>query len=351
MDGVDAALVQTDGVEIRSFGRSAYRAYSEPERSAIRSAMGRWPGEPDVAEAARIVDDAHLELMSGFPEAELMGFHGQTLAHDPTLGLRNGRGTHQAGDGARLAQVLNRPVAWDFRSADVAGGGQGAPLVPIFHHAVARYLGETAPVVFLNLGGVGNLSWVDPSLPDPVEPGACLAFDTGPANAPLDDLMRTRGLGDRDEDGRLAAEGAADADIIADFLTQPYFSAPPPKSLDRDSFSGALDVGALSDADAVATLTACAAEAVAAGLDLLPERPARILVGGGGRLNATLMEMTAAACACEVLPVEHAGLDGDMLEAQAFAYLAARVAAGLPLTMPGTTGVPTALRGGRLSQP
>lgn len=351
MDGVDAALVETDGVTIRAMGRAGYRAYSPEERATIRAALGRWPGEPGVAEAAQVVEGAHIALMQDFPEAGLCAFHGQTLAHDPDRGGYKGRGTHQAGDGARLAQALGRPVAWDFRSRDVAAGGQGAPLVPVFHHALARFIGADGPVVFLNLGGVGNLSWVDPRLPDPCAEGACLAFDTGPANAPIDDLMTARGLGARDEGGLLAAAGAADADIVADFLTQPYFAAPAPKSLDRDSFAGALDVGALSDADAAATLTAIAAEAVAAGLDLLPERPSRVLVGGGGRMNGTMMAMLRGACICDIAPVEEVGLNGDMLEAQAFAFLAARVAAGLPLTAPGITGVSAPQTGGRLSQP
>lgn len=351
MDGVDAAMVETDGIRIRGFGCTGYRAYDGDERATIRAALGCWPGEAGVAQAARAVEDAHLALMADFPEAALIAFHGQTLAHDPNIGTRNGRGTHQAGSGARLARALGRPVAWDFRSADVAAGGQGAPLVPVFHHALAKYIGAEAPTVFLNLGGVGNLSWVDPRLEDPCAPGACLAFDTGPANAPIDDLMVARGLGTRDDGGALAAQGAADADLVAAFLEHPYFAAAAPKSLDRDRFAGALDVSALSDADAAATLTAVVAETVAAGLDLLPERPARILVGGGGRLNRTMMEMLAAACACQADPVEDAGLDGDMLEAQAFAYLAARVAAGLPITAPGITGVPGPLCGGRVSQP
>ncbi|MFB2594212.1 anhydro-N-acetylmuramic acid kinase [Paracoccus sp. p4-l81] len=345
LDGVDVALIQTDGVAIGGFGRSAYRAFSGHERDILRAALGRWPGEAGVSGAARVVEDAHLALLADFPEAALIGFHGQTLAHDP-----GGRGTHQAGDGARLARALNRPVAWDFRSADVAAGGQGAPLVPFFHHALARHLGAGAPVVFLNLGGVGNLTWADPRIDDPAAPGACLAFDTGPANAPINDLMMARRGLDCDTGGALAAQGVADAVRVADFLTHPFFAAPAPKSLDRDSFAQALRVDDLVDADACATLTAAAAQVVAAGLDLLPERPERIHVCGGGRLNATLMAMLAAACACPVQPVEHMGLDGNLIEAQAFAYLAARVARGLPLTAPGTTGVARPLVGGRITR-
>lgn len=346
MDGVDVALVQTDGTVIQGFGRSAYRPYSTSERATIRAALGRWPGDAVVAEAARIVEDAHAEALATFPEAALIGFHGQTLAHDPAGGR-----THQAGDGARLARALDRPLVWDFRSTDVAAGGQGAPLVPFFHHALARWLGEAAPVVFLNLGGVGNVTWVDPRLTDPAAPGACLAFDTGPANAPINDLMQARLGQTQDTAGALAARGTVDEAVVARFLAHPYFAAPAPKSLDRDSFSGWLDVSHLGDADAAATLTAAAARSVGAAMALLPARPEAILVHGGGRMNLVLLRMIEAACTCPATPVEAAGLDGDMIEAQAFAFLAARVARGLPLTAPGTTGVARPMIGGIVSQP
>ncbi len=349
LDGVDVALIQTDGVTIGGFGPGICRPYAEAERATIRAAFGQWHDGPAVPTAARLVEEAHLAALAelaqtGAARPDLVGFHGQTLAHDPAR-----RRTHQAGDGARLAQAMGMPVAWDFRTADVAAGGQGAPLVPFFHHALARWLGETAPVVFLNLGGVGNLSWVDPRIEDPAAPGACLAFDTGPANAPLNDLVLARRGLDCDQDGQLAAGGAPDADVIEVVLKHPYFTALPPKSLDRDQFANLLDVAHLNDADAAATLTALVAETVAAGLDLLPDRPARLMVCGGGRRNGTLMAMLGAACACPAQPVEAVGLDGDMIEAQAFGYLAARVSHGLPLSAPGTTGAPAPLTGGKIT--
>lgn len=348
LDGVDAAMVQTDGARIVAFGRSAYRPYSPPERQIIRAALGRWPGEPGVAEAASVVLGAHAELLAGFPEAELVGFHGQTLAHDPGR-----RGTHQAGDGAALARLLGRRVVWDFRSRDVALGGQGAPLAPFFHFACARWAGITAPSVFLNLGGVGNLTWVDPARAAPEDPGACMAFDTGPANAPIDDLLMKRLGQARDEGGQLAAAGKPDRALLERFLDDPYFRKPPPKSLDRNAFDGLSDrVGALADADAAATLTSAAALSVAAGCRHLPAPPARLMVTGGGRHNAALMRtLSEALPATKVGPVEEIGLDGDMLEAQAFAYLAVRASVGLPLSAPSTTGVPEPASGGRISPP
>src|SRR6056297_1845155 len=202
LDGVDAAEIVTDGVEVLEFRQGAYRVYDATERETLRRALGTWPGDPAAAAAARVVEAAHLELLQDFPDAELVGFHGQTLAHDP-----GGRGTHQAGDGAALARALGRPVVWDFRSADVAAGGQGAPFAPVWHFALARRIGAAAPLAFLNLGGVGNLTWIDPAAAQPFAPGAMLAFDTGPANAPIDDLCRDRLGLPHDEDGRLAASG------------------------------------------------------------------------------------------------------------------------------------------------
>ncbi|MBC7142400.1 MAG: anhydro-N-acetylmuramic acid kinase, partial [Rhodobacteraceae bacterium] len=231
-------------------------------------------------------------------------------------------------------------------------GGQGAPLAPFFHFACARWIGATEPLAFLNLGGVGNLTWLDPRQPAPEVPGACLAFDTGPANAPIDDLMQARRGKPRDEDGALAAEGTADEGIVARFLGHSYFYKVPPKSLDRNDFHRLLDdVAALSDADAAATLTAAAAAAVARGAEHFPAPVARLLVTGGGRHNPTLMRMIAGLLDCPVEPVEAVGLDGDMLEAQAFAHLAVRVARGLPTSCPGTTGVAAAVGGGQISRP
>ena len=352
LDGVDAAMIQTDGTRIAAFGQSAYRAYSGNEAAMLHAALGQWPGGPDVAEAGALSVAAHAALADAFAEAELVGYHGQTLAHDP-----GGRGTHQAGDGAALARRLDRPVVWDFRSEDVRQGGEGAPLAPFFHWACAEWaMGQgllpRAPVAFLNLGGVGNLTWVDPSAPAPEAPGACIAFDTGPANAPLNDLMRARHGQARDEGGRLAAQGQPDERVIARFLAHPHFARPLPKSLDRDAFPDLLaGVCDLSDADAAATLTHAAAAAVAAGVALLPRTPELVLVCGGGRHNAAMMAALAARLPARVAPVEAAGLDGDMLEAQAFGWLAVRVLRGLATSGPGTTGAPGPVCGGRISHP
>lgn len=347
LDGVDAAMVRTDGHRIVEFGPDAYRPYTPAEQSTIRAAFGLWPGDPGVQAAAEVVETAHAEVLSRFSGADVVGFHGQTLAHDP-----QGRGTHQAGSGAVLAQVLGLPVVWDFRSSDVALGGQGAPLAPFYHFACARWMGADAPLALLNMGGVGNLTWVDPSQPSPDAQGALLAFDTGPANAPVNDLMQARlGLG-FDDAGQMAAAGTPDQGILDAFAAHPYFFRMPPKSLDRNDFHALLAaVDALPTADAAATLTDAAALAVALGLQHFPRPVARLLVTGGGRHNATLMRALSAQLACAVEPVEAAGLNGDMLEAQAFAHLAVRVLRGLPTSCATTTGVSAAVGGGQVQRP
>ena len=347
LDGVDGAMVLTDGHRILEFGHTAYRAYNPAQRELIRSGLGLWQGDAGVEAVAEEIESTHAAVLGLFDGAEIVGFHGQTLAHDP-----GGRGTHQAGSGAVLAQVLGLPVVWDFRSADVEMGGQGAPLAPFFHFACAKWMGVDAPVAFLNLGGVGNLTWVDPRHHAPEEAGACLAFDTGPANAPINDLMQARLGKAQDEGGALAASGTVDEAIVTKFLAHPYFYKIPPKSLDRNAFAEIVAaVEPLSVSDAAATLTAAAAAAVAKGSEHFPAPVSRLLVTGGGRHNKLMMAMLADLMPCEVAPVEAAGLDGDMLEAQAFAYLAVRVAMGLPTSCPGTTGVRAAIGGGRISKP
>ncbi len=277
LDGVDAAMLRTDGERIFEFGGSGYRPYTDAERAVLRAALGRWQGaglEPALA----VVQAAHAETLSRFPGAEIVGFHGQTLAHEPA-----GRGTHQLGDGGALARALGVPVVWDFRTADVRLGGQGAPLAPFFHFACAKWIGARDPVAFLNLGGVGNLTWVDPARSGPEEEGALLAFDTGPANAPINDLMMQRRGLDCDRDGALAATGQVVDGALELFLEEAYFLKMPPKSLDRDDFSVMLDlVRELGDADAAATMTAMSAAAVMRGMEHCPTPPARLLVTGAG---------------------------------------------------------------------
>jgi anhydro-N-acetylmuramic acid kinase len=347
MDGVDAAVVETDGDGIAGFGASGFRAYGPEERALLRAALGRWPGEPGLEAVEAGVRAAHAAAVAEFDAVELVGFHGQTLAHEP-----HGRGTHQAGRGDWLARDCGLPVVWDFRTADVASGGEGAPLVPFFHFALARRLGADAPIAFLNIGGVANVTWVDPRAAAPEAPGALVAFDTGPGNALIDDFLALRLGRAFDDGGAIAGAGRVHGALLDGLAAHPYLRRPPPKSLDRQDFHGFLDaVRDLSTEDGAATLAALTTACIGEAARHFPEPVTRWLVGGGGRLNLTLMRMLAARANVPVEPVEAVGLDGDMLEAQAFAYLAARVLRGLPTSAPGTTGVRLPVSGGRISRP
>ncbi|MBB5514827.1 anhydro-N-acetylmuramic acid kinase [Rubricella aquisinus] len=344
MDGVDAALVRTDGADVFGFGPSHFRPYTDEERAILSAAQGMWPGRSNALVAAsEVIHHAHLEAIRALPPAEVIGFHGQTLAHDPERAR-----THQLGDGARLAAAAGVPVVWDFRSADMRAGGQGAPLAPFYHFALARAVGLTAPVVFLNIGGVANVTWVNPRCAAPEAPGALLAFDTGPGNALMDDFVMAR-RGVRFDDKGALARGGRVQDVSA--IGQGFLQRTPPKSLDRHDFHAALEmVAPLSDADGMATLLDLTVDTIAKAQLHFPSAPVRWLVCGGGRKNATLMDALSARLSQPVDPVEAVGLDGDMLEAQAFGHLAVRVLTDQPTSAPGTTGCAAPVCGGQISR-
>jgi anhydro-N-acetylmuramic acid kinase len=265
---------------------------------------------------------------------DLVGFHGHTILHRPDEGR-----TWQLGDGALLAGLTGIDVVCDFRSADVAAGGQGAPFAPLYHAALAS--GLEKPVAVLNIGGVANVTWIGPGASD------ILAFDTGPGNALIDDWALAHSGRPVDLDGALAAVGRADRAFVERFLAHAFFERAPPKSLDRDDFAGFVPTG-FSPADGAATLTAMTAAAAARAAEHFPLPVRRWLVCGGGRHNPVLMAALASLVGKPVDPVEVVGWDGDALEAQAFAYLAVRSTLGLPLSLPGTTGVVRPMTGGRL---
>jgi anhydro-N-acetylmuramic acid kinase len=358
-DGVDVALIDTDGEKISRFGATACRPYTKDERTLLRRAtaaavnLTERHARPDIiATAEELVNDAHAEAVQSFLDANglrpldlaAVGFHGQTLLHRPERGL-----TVQIGSGRVLAERLGIPIVYDFRAADVAAGGQGAPLAPIFHQALVQQSGRAPPVVVLNVGGVANVTFIDGD--------RLIACDTGPGNALLDDFLRVRTGKPLDIDGRQAAAGTVDEDIVARLMAHPFFALPPPKSLDRNDFRGwagdALD--GIGVENGAATLTALTAAAVARIVPLLPRAPQSWIVAGGGARNPTLMRMLAErlapAHAVHVETAHAAGWSVDSLEAQAFAYLAVRSLRGLPITFPGTTGAPRPLTGGVLVKP
>jgi anhydro-N-acetylmuramic acid kinase len=347
LDGVDAAWLETDGERIGAAGPSLTIPYDDRLRADLRRILDQAaaldPNDRRLKSAAARLTEYHIQAVAalsglGHPPADLIGFHGQTILHQPDQ-----KRTWQVGDARELAWRTGIPVAFDFRSSDVAAGGQGAPLVPVFHAALARDLPK--PLAVLNIGGVANVTWIGAD-------GEMVAFDTGPGNGPLDDWVASH-TGERfDRDGGLARSGRVDARILAGLLSHPYFSRPAPKSLDRLDFTSALDssgLRGLSAPDGAATLVAFTAGAVAA--STFPAPPLRWLVCGGGRHNPEIMRGLRAALRVPVDAVETVGWDGDALEAQCFGFLAARVVAGLPLSFPGTTGVPHPLPGGRVVHP
>jgi len=343
LDGVDAAWLETDGTHIGRFGPALTLPYDDLLRGDLRRLLDLAPtidrADPFLADVTHRLTQRHIDAVAAIGEpADLIGFHGQTILHQPDR-----RFTWQIGDAGALARATGTTVAYDFRTADVAAGGEGAPLVPVFHQALAENLDK--PLAVLNIGGVGNVTWIGAH-------GGLLAFDTGPGNGPLDDWAAKHTNLPIDADGRLSASGEVDTAILARLMAHPYFSRPAPKSLDRLDFGRALaasGIDALSPADGAATLVAFTAQSIAA--SVLPGPVRRWLVTGGGRLNPTIMAALRARLGVPVDPVEAVGWNGDALEAQCFGFLAARTLAGLPLSFPGTTGAPRAMPGGQITRP
>jgi anhydro-N-acetylmuramic acid kinase len=348
MDGVDVALIDTDGEVVTGFGATGYRAYSEDERAIIRAALAEGAGmtarnqrTPAIDRAEALITRAHAEAVEAFlatngldrATIDVIGFHGQTVVHRPDLKM-----TVQIGDGVALKQRLGIPVVYDLRSADIAAGGQGAPLVPVFHRALARGSALDLPVAVVNIGGVSNVTIIG-------RDGELLAFDTGPGNALIDDWMRARTGHPLDDGGQMAASGRADEAILAWLMVHPFFAKPPPKSLDRNAFTARM-IGPLSTADGAATLTAFTARAIARSLDTVRERPGTWIVCGGGARNGELLRQLAYHTRATVKTADEIGWSSAFLEAQAFGFLAVRSLKGLFLTFPSTTGVGQPTTGG-----
>jgi anhydro-N-acetylmuramic acid kinase len=355
LDGVDVALIETDGERVSRFGPTGYRPYADGERALLRQALEQGAGLTDrvsrpgaLAEADVFVTSVHAETVETFiadnkidrAGIAVVGFHGQTVLHKPAAQL-----TVQIGDGVALAGRLKLPVAYDFRVADISAGGQGAPMVPVFHQALARSLDRPHPVAVLNIGGVANVTFVDGG--DPI------ACDTGPGNALIDDFMRARTGAPYDNFGDVAATGKPDQGFIDNVLADSFFELKPPKSLDRNSFAFAnIGLPDYSVPDGAATLSALTVQAVGRIVPYLPATPKAWIVGGGGARNRTLMKMLKERLApASVETADDVGLSADALEAQAFAYLAVRTMNGLPITFPTTTGAPKPMTGGVIARP
>ncbi len=354
LDGVDVALIETDGKQVKGFGPTGYRPYTDGERGLLRQALteavhlSQRDARPGILrETEQAITLAHAEAVRAFiaqnritPEdIDIVGFHGQTVLHRPERKL-----TVQIGDAAALAKAIHIPVMHDFRAADVAAGGQGAPFVPVYHRALAQSLGREGPIVVVNIGGVSNITYVDGT-------DTLIACDTGPGNALLDDHMFRAFNQPFDCEGRIAGQGSVDVGWIRQALEMPFFRRPPPKSLDRNDFA-ALRLGDISPADGAATLTAFTAEAIARIVPLLPKEPNSWIVAGGGARNLTLLRMLRERLQpATVEAADTLGWSGDAIEAQAFGFLAARGLKGLPLSYPATTGVPMPMTGGLIARP
>src|ERR1700759_608374 len=354
LDGVDLAMIETDGRTVRKFGPSGYRPYSEREKSLLRQALAEAVNlpQPDarpgiLREAEQAVTAAHAEAVAAFiaqnrisiEDIDIVGFHGQTVLHRPERRL-----TVQIGDGPALAKAIHIPVMHDFRAADVAAGGQGAPFVPVYHRALTQFLEREGPIVIVNIGGVSNITYIDGN-------DTLIACDTGPGNALLDDFMFRTMHQDFDCEGRFAALGSADNTWVARALELPFFSKPPPKSLDRNDFA-ALKLGEMQPADGAATLTAFTAAAIARIVPLLPKVPKSWIICGGGARNLTMIRnLRERLEPATVEAAETLGWSSDAIEAQAFGFLAARGLKGLPLSYPATTGVPMPMTGGIIARP
>ena len=357
LDAVDMAVLETEGEAISAFGPAGERRLSEATREIMLEATKQalaWPrGAPEpaiFAQAARAGAEEHLAAAQDFLAAndltwadiDLIGMHGQTVLHERPRDGVVGR-TVQLGDAALLARRTGVPVAHDFRTADVAAGGEGAPLAPIYHLARAQAAGLETPLAVLNIGGVANVTFIS-------REGEISAFDTGPGNGMIDLLVQGRGAGRFDDQGRYASVGRVNEGILAGLLGHAYFQAPPPKSLDRFDFS-IEPLEACELEDAAATLVAFMAEAVRLGFEMLGEAPREVVVCGGGRHNPQIMQALADRLPAPVKAAEHHGWRGDAIEAEAFAYLAARCARGLPISFPRTTGVRWPMTGGRIVKP
>lgn len=355
LDGnIDIAMLRTDGETVAEFGPFTLSPYAPRIRQHIEKALMEardWGFRGFEPPSFRMAEDmltrAQTDAVKKFVEAHgrqlssigVVGFHGQSVLHRAPRAGKLGA-TRQLGDGKLMQQELKVPVVFDFRTADVKAGGQGAPLAASYHQALLRKLGADKDTAVLNLGGVANITWWDGT-------DTLIAFDVGPANAPSNDWVKAQGLGEMDKDGALAASGTVDEARLGELLEHSFLSAPYPKSLDRFSFTHEMAEG-LSPADGAATLAAFTAAAVGKGLDLLPHRPKKLIVCGGGRKNPTIMAMIKARAGVEVAPAEDVGWRGDAIEAECFAFLAVRALRGLPISFPTTTGVPEPMTGGQI---
>ena len=343
VDGIDIAAIKTNGESVVSFGPADTFPYSPALRKTIIDNLGKTDVTSILVHEITMAHYSAIKIMLSKhkilqQKVRLIGMHGHTIHHDPQNKI-----TKQIGDGAQLAEKSGTQVVCDFRSCDVAAGGQGAPLVPLYHQALSQSLKK--PLAVINIGGISNITWIDES-----KSPSIIAFDTGPGNALLDQWVHLTTNHQFDVNGAVSKHGHVNHKVLSQLKQNDYFQRRPPKSLDRLDFS--IDIlSGLSPADGAATLIQFTCDTIVEHFKLLPVAPTCLFVTGGGRKNPVLMQVLKERAAIQVLPVEHIGWDGDSLEAQAFAFLAVRAFRGLPLSLPSTTGVPEPLTGGQIFNP
>ena len=364
LDGeIDVALLRSDGESVFELGPFYTHQYSNATQDVIRAAVddaSLWNFSGDLPtsfalaeteltlEQSAAVRAAVANASLSMSDISVVGFHGQTVLHRPsTESLSNNKHgrTLQLGDGERMARETGLTVVHNFRSADMRQGGQGAPLAPVYHQALMRAAGMDKGATIVNLGGISNLTWWD-------QQQGLIAFDAGPANAPIDDWVRKKGHGSFDRGGDLGLNGCVDENRLLSVMQYSYFTDPFPKSLDRQDFENVIQsvTTGLALNDGAALLAAVCASAIDKGLALLPEWPERLILCGGGRHNRAIRQEIAVRTGCKVLLAEDVGWRGDAIEAECFAFLAERVLRSLPTSFPSTTGCRQSVCGGKVSR-
>ena len=343
MDGIDISLVQTNGKKLKRLNKNYFYKYDQSTKKKLMNIL-----KQDINFSLKkkkyldeFITNEHyfaLKDLNIVNECDLIGFHGQTIYHNPQKNI-----SIQLGDPKKLSKILNKNVVFDFRTQDILLGGQGAPLAPIYHKYIIEQFDMTLPTCILNIGGISNITYWDGY--------NLIGFDTGPGNALMDDYIFSVMNKDFDEDGVVASSGYPIVSEIKKFLENTFFERLPPKSLDRGAFTNTYNNLIKKNflfRDIMATLAEFTVETVAIGIDRLPKKVNNILVTGGGCKNVHLMKRLKERLKINFTYESQLGLDFNYVEAELIAYLSARSIYKLPFTFPSTTGVSKPLSGGKM---
>tara|TARA_R110000868_G_scaffold190862_1_gene434857 strand:- start:157113 stop:158204 length:1092 start_codon:yes stop_codon:yes gene_type:complete len=347
LDGIDAALLETDGENNITFKHGVYLPYKPEFRARMQKLAREDISILDMMRLEKELTEEHAAVVKMLLQEEFLtpnhvdviGFHGQTIRHAPEEGL-----TLQIGNASLLRELTGIPVVSDFRRRDMAVKGEGAPLAPLYHQAL--FHGEELPIAVVNIGGVANLTWIGAN-------GELIAGDTGPGMGLIDAFVkeRTNGAELYDKDGSYAENGTVDKLALETALNLPYFDKPFPKSADRYDFDS-IDVKSLPIENGCRTLCEITALTILKSLQKLPSVPKRVWLTGGGAEHPTIMKVLKQKCAeldVEVFNVVDKGLSANFMEAECFAWLAVRRLENKHLSLPSTTGCQKSVCGGILT--